>query len=237
MFTDGWLPEECTLLFEIIYPDNRIVVDYGNEEMLVLLAARNTITGEYYDGEFLAEVACRYNFITVAFHSMPQNAQDIAVLVRGWDNGREGVVVEFRDGSRWKFKADAYVQVHRLLSRLSFKRILEAIRDGVIDDTLPLLPPHLQKGVLATMDEIAQVRQLVRERVFRVYATAPLEGTTRGDFARWVMAFHKDISMYLFRLYDNQEIDRDIWKHAFRDYTPQTVILPTVVDDDDSGDK
>ena len=38
---------EYTLLFEIIYPDNRIVVDYGQREDLVLLALRHNPTGAY----------------------------------------------------------------------------------------------------------------------------------------------------------------------------------------------
>ena len=41
------LDEQYTLLFEIIYPDNRIVVDYGDREDLVLLAVRNRHTGDY----------------------------------------------------------------------------------------------------------------------------------------------------------------------------------------------
>ncbi|HLA45263.1 MAG TPA: RNA ligase, partial [Aggregatilineales bacterium] len=43
---DG-LPDELTLMFEIIYPENRIIVDYESREDLVLLAARNRFTGEY----------------------------------------------------------------------------------------------------------------------------------------------------------------------------------------------
>ncbi|MDQ7036883.1 MAG: RNA ligase [Anaerolineae bacterium] len=38
------LPEQWTLLFEIIYPENRIIVDYGKQEDLILLAARNRHT-------------------------------------------------------------------------------------------------------------------------------------------------------------------------------------------------
>lgn len=36
-----------TFLFEIIYPENRIVSDYGQDEKLVLLAVRNNKTGGY----------------------------------------------------------------------------------------------------------------------------------------------------------------------------------------------
>ena len=39
------LDKNYTYLFEIIYPDNKIVVDYGTEEKLVLLAKIHTETG------------------------------------------------------------------------------------------------------------------------------------------------------------------------------------------------
>ena len=40
------LKRGVTYLFEIIYPENRIVVDYGDTEKLVLLGAVETSTGE-----------------------------------------------------------------------------------------------------------------------------------------------------------------------------------------------
>ena len=41
----GTIDREYTYLFEIIYPSNRIVVDYGSSRRLVLLAAVHTQTG------------------------------------------------------------------------------------------------------------------------------------------------------------------------------------------------
>ncbi len=225
------LPDECTLLFEIIYPENQIVVDYSGKRMLVLLAARNCLTGEYYDDDFLTHIAEKYKFIQPLKYDFSQNAQVIRTLVSKWDQNIEGVVAEFEDGSRWKFKADAYVKVHRLLGRLSFKRILESVREGTIDDTLPLLPLHLRKGVLATMAEIAEVRQRLREHVYRVFAQASTP-CSRKEYAAWVLTFHKDISMYLFRVYDNQELDQEIWKHAFVGYTPKVNVITETLDID-----
>lgn len=40
------LDKECTYCFEIIYPANRVVVNYGDWEGVVLLAVFNTQTGE-----------------------------------------------------------------------------------------------------------------------------------------------------------------------------------------------
>lgn len=226
---DGWLPDECTLLFELIYPENRIVVDYKGNSMMTLLAARNRHTGEYYSPGFLRDVAKRYNFTIPTEHVIPGDAHRISQVIKEWDDNKEGVVAEFSDGSRWKFKAESYVKVHRLLSTLSFKRILEAVKEGTIDDTIPLLPLHIRESVFKTLDEIASVRHAIRTRVHTVFNDRPCE-STRKDFALWVIGNHKDLAPYLFSLYDGKDIENDIFKIGFRDYVPQSD-LPTIEDE------
>jgi hypothetical protein len=49
-------------MFEIIYPENRIVLDYGERQDLVLLAGRNRFTGEYLPFGEVRELAERYGF-------------------------------------------------------------------------------------------------------------------------------------------------------------------------------
>src|SRR5688572_28380108 len=56
------LPNELTLLFEIVYPDNRIVVNYGSREDLVLLAARNRFTGDYLPFADVRKIGEKYRF-------------------------------------------------------------------------------------------------------------------------------------------------------------------------------
>ena len=109
------LPDELTLLFEIIYPDNRIVVDYGSREDLVLLAARNRFTGEFLP--FFPDVyklAQRYGFTLPHVYRFNSVGNLIEETGKHHPNF-EGWVVEFSDGQRFKFKVDAYVDAHRLL--------------------------------------------------------------------------------------------------------------------------
>lgn len=56
------LAEEYTLIFEIIYPKNRIIVDYQDRKDLVLLAVRNRVTGEYLAWEKVIDLAKHYGF-------------------------------------------------------------------------------------------------------------------------------------------------------------------------------
>jgi len=55
--------DEWTLLFEIIYPENRVVVDYGSTCALVLLAMRNRFTGAYLPLQSVKDVAGTCGFL------------------------------------------------------------------------------------------------------------------------------------------------------------------------------
>jgi RNA ligase len=100
------LPDELPLLFEIIYPDNRIIVDYGEREDIVLLAARNRFTDEYLPFfPDLFDLAQKYGF------SLPKvyghnNMRDLLAETGRNDFNFEGYVVEFSDGQRFKVKLD-----------------------------------------------------------------------------------------------------------------------------------
>lgn len=219
---DAVLPPECSLLFEIIYPENRIVVDYGDQKMLVLLAARNIHTGAYFDEAFVDGIANIYHFPRPQVYQMPQDAKAIAEMVSAWDCNTEGVVAQFDDGSRWKFKAESYVKVSRLLMRLAPRRILQAVQDGTMDDILPLLPLHIQREVVKLLDEIAATHARIRhdmQAIFQELVPCP-----RAEFAEWVLTFHQDVAHYLFRLYLGQDLEPDIFKYEFEHFKGRMVI-------------
>jgi RNA ligase len=110
------LPQELTLLFEIIYPENRVVIDYGNREDLVLLAARNRFTGDYLPFfPDLYELAQRYGFTLPKVYSFNDISQ-ILEKTGQLDANEEGYVVEFSDGSRFKFKGDRYLELQKLIT-------------------------------------------------------------------------------------------------------------------------
>lgn len=108
------LPDELTLLFEIIYPGNRVILDYGAREDLVLLAARNRFTGAYLPFyPDLYELAKWYGFNlpqTYPFNNLRE------ILAETGTTKHEGWVVEFSDHQRFKFKGDYYLEQALLLA-------------------------------------------------------------------------------------------------------------------------
>ena len=113
-----------TYLAEIIYPENRIVVDYGVEEKLVVLGAYNNETGKEVDVEEMAnegwEVVMKYKTW----------GEDWETLKKEISKDTEGYVIRFSGGMRMKIKGDEYVRLHRILTNFSTKDIWELLKNG-----------------------------------------------------------------------------------------------------------
>ncbi len=124
--------EGMTLLFEIIYPENRIVVNYGSYAGLVLLGARNRRFGhELYAAE-LDVIAEAFGFMrpkSYTFDSIDAILNAAAAL----SANEEGWVLRYSDNTRFKIKGDAYQMAHRILTGCNFRHVLEAVEKGKYD--------------------------------------------------------------------------------------------------------
>jgi len=113
-----------TYLVEIIYPENRIVVDYGDEEKLVVLGAYNNETGKEVEvGEMVNEgweVVMKYKTW----------GEDWETLKKEISKDNEGYVIRFSGGMRMKVKGEEYVRLHRILTNFSTKDIWELLKNG-----------------------------------------------------------------------------------------------------------
>lgn len=210
-FNLNGLPHSYTLLFEIIYPENRIVVDYGNRKSLTLLAVRNRFTGEYLPYSEVVYNAEIYGFSLPAQFKF-EGIETLYSNLEECTSNQEGYVAEFADGQRFKFKSVAYLRLHKLLSTLSFKNILAACESGGLKEFLEQIPDEFLGEVKAWIAEIESAVSSEYYRLHEIFGHAP-KGAERGDYARWVMANHKADSKYLFALLDKRDIVPMIYKH------------------------
>jgi len=203
------VPNEYTLLFEIIYPENRIVIDYGNVQELILLGIRDRFTGEDFAFRFVYEWGYSHGFLT------PQHITDTTIdeIIQDVENmsGQEGWVMRFADGERFKVKAPEYVRLHRAITMLSFKHTLEAGRDWYPD----LPEPYLSQA-RAWQGQIDQTIRAIQARVEQQYEIAPKD--SRKDFALWVKERCPDDASYMFARLDDRDYEDIIRKRAFATY-------------------
>jgi RNA ligase len=96
-----------------VYRENRIVVDY-DYEALVLLGAYDE-DGVELDQTRLAEVAAAAGMRTARSHACGSMGELIATT-RALGLDLEGFVVRFENGLRLKLKGEEYCRVHRVMS-------------------------------------------------------------------------------------------------------------------------
>jgi RNA ligase len=199
---------DCTYIFEIVYPDNRIVVDYEGLDDIVLLTVLNNENGEdlpdlvrqWQDAGGLA--AKSYCF---AFFDNVLNEQQV---------GREGFVVKFDSGLRVKVKFEDYIRLHRILTNMSARDIWERLRNNEpLDDLLEVVPDEfynwvrkIERDLTNKYREIEQHAQGVIQRDV-VKCNTPL---TRKQLA----IKHKNYQYkgIMFNMLDNKEYADSIWR-------------------------
>ena len=106
--TFGKLDKNKTYLFEIVYPENRIVIDYKDTEDLFLLAIRDTKTGKDLPLEDIGfPLVKRYDGV-----------KDFRKLKELEEDNKEGFVIKFKSGFRMKVKLEEYKRLHRILTNV-----------------------------------------------------------------------------------------------------------------------
>ena len=132
-----------TYLFEIIYHENKIVVNYDFEG-LVLLAVFDPY-GLEYDYE---QVKWEASYMAIR-HATQYDFKDMDSILdkaKTLNMNNEGYVIRFSNGMRLKIKGDEYVRVHRILSRVTPIAIWDALVAG--DDLIEVrleLPEEMEK--------------------------------------------------------------------------------------------
>lgn len=116
-YKSGDFDKGKTYVFELIHPDNRIVVDYGGVRDLFLLAVVNIESGEEYD------------ICDSSFDKFPRVKiiKDQEAYLKRTDI--EGVVVK-HGSHRYKLKTGEYLRLHRIVTNFTPKRVWESLAAG-----------------------------------------------------------------------------------------------------------
>lgn len=212
---EGWKPVPgSTAIFELIHPDNRIVIDYGQRKDLVLLGAVANETGEdHFTPENYAIESGWYGELVKprAF-----NLQNMLRTVQDPEAGpnREGFVLLWPnpDGPspRVKIKFAQYIQLHATLSRLSNVAVWEALSNGTFEALLEIVPDEMYDKVRECADELNQ--RFVRIKVDAQFLKAAADHfDTRKEQADFLLKQHNDLAPIVFKMLDGRNVDHMIW--------------------------
>ncbi len=148
-----------TYLFEIIYKENRIVVDYDFED-LVLLAVIDTETGAEPGLDFVNthdfKVVMRYKTW----------GEDWETLKKEISKDNEGYVIRFSGGMRMKIKGDEYVRLHRILTNFSTKDIWELLKNGEpLEPFLDRVPDEFDAWVKEVVKDLQTEFDTIKNKI------------------------------------------------------------------------
>ncbi|HEY0696637.1 MAG TPA: RNA ligase [Micromonospora sp.] len=203
-------PAGLTVLVEIVYPANRIVLDYGDLDDLVLLGAVETATGRSHGPEAVSDwpgpVVERLAHRTLA--------EALAAPPRP---GREGLVVHWPDtDQRVKIKYAEYVRLHRLVFGLNARVVWDVlVSGGDLDALAEPLPDEFHawvRAVAAELTSAVEARVAAVESAYGEIIAGLPAGGTRRDFAAQALT-HPDRAALFLRL-DGRDYRPLLWQQV-----------------------
>lgn len=181
-YEGNWTPNpKLTYMWEILYPENRVVVDYGDTNDIFLIGAVNKRTGRSIPVADVKE--WKWN----RAESFEMNSLN-DVVSSGERLNHEGFIVHYTDTDvRVKYKHDDYLRLHRVATGVTAKTIWNKMKQqedmntwkkDIPEEFLEFINERQTKIQSAFDVEV----QNVQNRHAQFKATLP-EGYTRKEFA------------------------------------------------------
>lgn len=146
LFASDMIQMQYTPIFEFMAPQHRVVIDYGPEPKMTLLAIRDMLSGQYLSYDEMIKIVASYA-IPLVRRWVINDAKSLINMVKDL-KGAEGVVIRFPNDHRVKLKADDYCLLHKTRSSVEQERyVAQATLTETLDDLLPILPEHLRGKV------------------------------------------------------------------------------------------
>lgn len=229
-FLDSWL-KEYAYLVEIIYPENRIVVNYGDERVVFLSVVLNEgwrwnptdntelhwttacsiFAANRVKKEDIVKTEQHFNFSDELYKSLKEKNEI----------NKEGFVLRFHpDNFRMKIKFEEYVRLHKIMTNLSTTSIWEVVSSGGnIDDILKDVPDEfytkiklyvstLNYGYYQYWNQLGKTYDYFRYGKYGDVDTEP----TKKEFAEHIKNHHPIAKSIMFAMWDGKDYDKIIWK-------------------------
>jgi RNA ligase len=215
-----------------VYPDNRVVVNYGEKHDLTLLYAADTKTGAEQPYRELVRLADTLGCPAVAVHGAAvvgaaetDHVKLRAAVMEAFGKGglkgndAEGFVLvgSMPDGTllRAKIKYDAYLLLHRAFSgNLTDMTVWQAAVSESITDLLDTLPDECYPSVHAVYTRLAERVASVKGRAAEVLKTLPADASPRD--ASIVIKAAGSLGPLLFAVrshgWDSPVVEERAWK-------------------------
>lgn len=203
--------ELITDLFEIVYPENRIVLDYGDNDELVYLGSVGVASGDSYYRDL------DHVFGHAERGSFGEFAKVLPIYIDIKRPNSEGVVIhaEARD-IRVKVKQEDYVELHRVMTGLNERQLWEWLSEGKsIDYIVQELPEELHGWAGPVLEGMnRQYESLIDDLYKEYFEVHKIE--SRKEFALAIK--HHDAwmhaALFMMKDQDDNKLVPHLWKRV-----------------------
>lgn len=195
---DFFRHKAITILYEILYPENRIVVDYKGVRELVLLGYVDNRTGKN----------ANYGLSGGLLHSDPSTLLDVLPN----PGNQEGFVLVYPDSHRVKVKYAEYCRLHRIVTGLNELAVWEALASNSLDSLIESCPDEFFNWVKNVSAKFkSQFNHIDQTSQIQFAQINQSKFATKGEMARHI-ADWPDKALY-FALWDGKAsvYTRNIW--------------------------
>ena len=192
--------KECTYCFEVIYPKNKVVVDYDGLEDLFLISITHTNSGK------------ELNIDNAGFNTVNEIYTD-GVSFNEWLHydiqNKEGYVVKFTENNlRLKIKFDNYVTRHngKTVSVKAIKKSMKKMENINLDN----IPDESYSKVREITNEIEEIFKTKKQMIESEYANIVKVNDSARDIIETIE--QSEYSSILFAMYKGKPYDKLIWR-------------------------
>ena len=222
------LNPDYTYLFEIIYPENRIVCTYDFED-LVLLGMIHTSTGDEVNIHSGNNEDIRFKNLlnNLGFNIVIKydGISDYSYLKQSIADNKEGFVVRFSNGDRVKIKGEEYLRLHKIMTNLSTRNIWETLANGEdLITSLVDVPDEFHAKIRVYVGELTSNYETLEKEYTWIFNTiirglethnVPQE-KQRAVFAQYALQYK--YPPLLFTMLDKRNYSKIIWDLIYPEY-------------------
>ena len=167
--------EGYTYVFELIHPENRIVVDYFGEKNLYMLAVRDLQTHKLMRLEQIHEIANHYGFPYPDVYDF-NNLDDILSLAKNLKGAnKEGWVfrIGLPDGQEKmvKIKLEEYFAMHAAIDKIRLSFVYRHLLSNDLDDFFSIANEEQKKRIDEKVALIQEIRDKITQEAKKIADT------------------------------------------------------------------
>jgi RNA ligase len=165
------VPTNLTLLVEIIYPANKIVVKYDEENLVLLTVVDNSSGYEFYNTK-------NTTIPTIEQFTTPKTFNytipEMIALQKTIPKDEEGFVVRFENGLRVKIKGEEYLRIHKMIAHMSPISFWEVMVNGKVPTTyLEQLPDEFRDEFRPIIEQLEKQYKDVLDETVQEFLSIP----------------------------------------------------------------